>query len=492
MKRIFFKEDGLEGANPPDGYKAIGVSDGSISAVGTSSVPESVTTPGQFIILPDTYQSNFGELTTAFSNVDIDLSNGLYNIIVVNNSTETPTAFKSLRLPRKWGKYLSNMMLKCLTYSSESTKIKLSNYPNINFLGGKGVNRQLGDPYNSKRGISGNKPYVLEILDTEWDLPQLQTMNFGQTGDTTGIKLPSNVTIKASANNKFYFSSDTLEYLTLDFSSFTYSSINETGDKEFAFECVIKGSNLKGITFNNVEVLSEINEFSSIRFDFPFSNLSRESVDYILQTLDNSCPNFVSDGGYGYGYGGSSECYLTFNEDELSLTSGELVPGNVYVIENINLGDDFDNIGFDKLGSTFSATGTTPNNWSNGTEVLEISGKAIGITCSFPNSVVEDGKYIVENIFFDIRDRQFYNVELLTTDSYTDLVYVGYRKSISGEKFIKYDENSRKVWSGIDKSNDIQVEVTEVSRTSAPTDGERNINLLSLEYKGWNVNIVKY
>jgi hypothetical protein len=51
-------------------------------------------------------------------------------------------------------------------------------------------------------------------------------------------------------------------------------------------------------------------------------------------------------------------------------TSGLLVVGEEYVVDTLEAGDDFLNVGYISVGVTFTATGTTPTNWSNGSSVL--------------------------------------------------------------------------------------------------------------------------
>lgn len=54
---------------------------------------------------------------------------------------------------------------------------------------------------------------------------------------------------------------------------------------------------------------------------------------------------------------------------ETTLTSGLLVIGNKYLIENLIFDDDFSNVGYEESGAYFIATGTTPTMWDQGTEV---------------------------------------------------------------------------------------------------------------------------
>lgn len=52
-------------------------------------------------------------------------------------------------------------------------------------------------------------------------------------------------------------------------------------------------------------------------------------------------------------------------------TSGELVVGAYYIIYELQVGDDFSNVGFITLGEVFEATQITPNVWANLTEVTK-------------------------------------------------------------------------------------------------------------------------
>jgi hypothetical protein len=56
-------------------------------------------------------------------------------------------------------------------------------------------------------------------------------------------------------------------------------------------------------------------------------------------------------------------------------TSGLLEIGKTYVIESLNPGDDFTNVGFPPMAAAgiFTATGTTPTDWTNGTVVTNMT-----------------------------------------------------------------------------------------------------------------------
>ena len=54
------------------------------------------------------------------------------------------------------------------------------------------------------------------------------------------------------------------------------------------------------------------------------------------------------------------------------------------------------------------------------------------------------------------------------------------------------DEWGIVLFQGESKFHDIRLTVNSVTRPSAPTDGQNNTNKLSLESKGWTVNVNSY
>ena len=54
-------------------------------------------------------------------------------------------------------------------------------------------------------------------------------------------------------------------------------------------------------------------------------------------------------------------------------TNGSLKAGNKYIISNLNLGDNFSNVGYVSENTPFTATGTTPSSWTNSTVVTNIT-----------------------------------------------------------------------------------------------------------------------
>lgn len=59
-------------------------------------------------------------------------------------------------------------------------------------------------------------------------------------------------------------------------------------------------------------------------------------------------------------------------EQESVATSGTLTIGVLYLIEQLQDGDDFSNVGYVTDGTPFEATGTTPTIWDNSTQVWDV------------------------------------------------------------------------------------------------------------------------
>ena len=58
-------------------------------------------------------------------------------------------------------------------------------------------------------------------------------------------------------------------------------------------------------------------------------------------------------------------------------TSGVLIVGRLYTINDFNAGDDFSNVGaVNNSGSSFIATGSTPTNWTNGSVVSNTASRS--------------------------------------------------------------------------------------------------------------------
>ena len=67
------------------------------------------------------------------------------------------------------------------------------------------------------------------------------------------------------------------------------------------------------------------------------------------------------------------------------LYSGLLVVGQKYIVDVLEAGDDFTNVGYVSTGVIFTATGTTPTNWSNGSSVVDVF----------------ESQPIIDNVIFD-------------------------------------------------------------------------------------------
>lgn len=89
-------------------------------------------------------------------------------------------------------------------------------------------------------------------------------------------------------------------------------------------------------------------------------------------------------------------------------TSGELVIGKTYIINEVLGSDDFSNTGFSEVGVPFEAEVTTPNVWSSSTEVVET-------TCNSPELVTE------ENLLGNIVNEVVTKEEKVFPDDYSKL-----------------------------------------------------------------------
>jgi hypothetical protein len=82
----------------------------------------------------------------------------------------------------------------------------------------------------------------------------------------------------------------------------------------------------------------------------------------------------------------------TFTETEYS--NGTLEVGKLYIISNVQPGDNFTNVGFIETGSYFVATGTTPSIWTNNTVIKKVE----NIMDIFYNDI--DSNIIVEDTIY--------------------------------------------------------------------------------------------
>lgn len=102
--------------------------------------------------------------------------------------------------------------------------------------------------------------------------------------------------------------------------------------------------------------------------------------------------------------------------DGEQITSGTLEVGEQYTITELLAGDDFSNVGYVSDGVSFTATGTTPNTWTNNTTVtadnciFKIIYNDIDENVTITNSTSEQDTYItITNGAFNI-DKTFPNI----------------------------------------------------------------------------------
>ena len=239
--------------------------------------------------------------------------------------------------------------------------------------------------------------------------------------------------------------------------------------------------NVTSITFSNIGVYDYIDGGGSrLHFSFDWMPLTTSSIDNILSAIDGAFPNTVNNG------------YISCI-GEISITGGVLQIGETYIIDTLFGSDDFTNVGFVETGSAFVATGTTPNDWSSGTEVYTFYGMPLDCDFYFDNVIPPDGTYCSSGVFLSITGGTISHAELITPNGASvDTGYVGYETVINGDNFYKEDELGRRIWSGVSGINDLIIKFNSVTRPSAPTNGELNANKVSLESKGWKVSVNKH
>ena len=467
-RRILLKEDGLGSNLAPLGYRFIGLKDSNLASVGTSSKIEEFNTPQVFVMYSAFYEhedlgGGFDLGPRGIQKVDYDLSGGNYT----NISIEGSISFNSLTLPESWGRNLYNLMLEVQTLDSNPTEITLANYPNLSSIKGTGL------------CTNGSKPYNFEIKDEVIDSRNLKSIGFYGSKRCTPVKTGPSLRIATHPNCTYFLGANSLESIELDFSSFTYSILPSYSSLPiYDFNILLFSQNVNYLTFSNISVYDDAYD-SSLNFIFNGMPLTQSSVDQILLDLDTAFP-----------YNMSSSPTISI-EQQLTIDS-ELVEGESYVIESLNGSDDFSNVGFVEEGVPFVATGTTPTNWSNSTTVFTFYGMIKDYTLEIADQAPKDGKYVLSDFYIVVSGGVITYSELLTPNLIDSSFYPGQTIDLAGSGLSLIDEWGIVLFQGESPFHDIRLTVNSVTRTSAPTDGQNNTNKLSLESKGWTVNVNSY
>lgn len=468
-RRILLKENAV-GTFSPRGYKFLGLKDSNLSIVGATSSVEEFNTPQNFLISSSFYDVE--DLGNGFSvgaglgnyqKVDYDLSGGNYYNISIENGT-----FNSFKLPDYWGKNLYNAMLQFQTLDSNPVEITLSKYPNLASIKGQGI------------CFNGTKPYTFELKDDVIDSKNLKKIGFFGSKRCTPIKTGSSLKIVAHPDSTYTLGSNFLNSLEIDFSSFTYSTFGSINTKPtYNYKLWLFAQNVNYLTFSNISVYDDAPD-SQLGFILDGIPLTKSSVDQILLDLDTAFP-----------YNTTNSPSISILQ-EYTLTGGELVIGESYVIETLNGSDDFSNVGYVSPGVAFVATGTTPNDWTNSSTVFTFYGMIKDYTLEIIDQAPQDGKYWIGDFFVQISGGVITSSELLTPNVVDSSFYPGRVVTLEGENLSLTDEWGRIIFQGESGVHDLRFTVNSITRTSAPTDGQNNVNKLSLQSKGWKVNVNSY
>jgi hypothetical protein len=87
-------------------------------------------------------------------------------------------------------------------------------------------------------------------------------------------------------------------------------------------------------------------------------------------------------------------------QNSVYTTSGLLVVGVEYVINYLEIGDNFINVGYTGLGIPFIATATTPTVWTNSTAVINVKQSApVGTVLANNTEVAFSYEYLTEGTY---------------------------------------------------------------------------------------------
>jgi hypothetical protein len=116
------------------------------------------------------------------------------------------------------------------------------------------------------------------------------------------------------------------------------------------------------------------------------------------------------------------------------------VVGQKYIVDKLEVGDNFTNVGYVSEGVIFTATGTTPTNWSNGSRLIDVFESqpiidnvifdTLPLTVgwgddgsgNFATTLESSGLFIVEKTFFTDMTRKSDN--LIVINSGSDFSYL--------------------------------------------------------------------
>lgn len=135
----------------------------------------------------------------------------------------------------------------------------------------------------------------------------------------------------------------------------TEETINKTCTVENVFEIPANTTTIETeVTFEGLEEYIQDNPDVNIPEITPY--LEDDYPDHCAPDFGSTCDIPVLTDSY-------NEIATILTEVE------ELIIGEQYLIQTVEAGDDFSNVGFIEEGEIFTATGTIPTNWTNGTVV---------------------------------------------------------------------------------------------------------------------------
>lgn len=398
--------------------------------------------------------------------LDLDLSKGNYYQIIIDDG------IKSLQMPSDFADSLVDLVLRGKMSSPSVLLIRLSDYQNLSF-----VSIDCTNGKNDKR-------WTYKIDDDIIDLPHCGSVFLSGDKQHPCANVKPNLTLKMYHTMGMSISSFYLETLVVDFGNMLSSHVElgSYSSTEYYYNWLLLNfnPNLTTVSFLNLGYYPLCSSDSSLIFNFSNCNLKKSSIDSILYYFDSAFPNFVSG-------------VLNLQNDHMwaTVNSGEsLVIGEQYYCV-LSEGDDFSNIGYVSDYTLFTATGTTPTSWYYGTQVFAVAGVGNEVEVASFVGNLPDGDYNLtpSPFFITCSGGTITNVDIINVSASND--YIGKEVVFTSSDFVKWDlsDTSRGVTFIGDPSNVLVLRWIGIARNAIPTDDINNSNKLSLESKGWSVQV---
>jgi len=160
----------------------------------------------------------------------------------------------------------------------------------------------------------------------------------------------------------FRTNGDVIEFVHTDNTSLHVESIIHTINNTSTGITWSFGEYADRISFS----IDQTNYTNILITEIDFDGVSMDSQDDFETGITAMFPGLAGGGPSS----GSSVAYNLVITQDANQTSGVLIVGRRYTVTTLEAGDDFANVGYVSTDVEFVATGTTPTDWSNGSNVV--------------------------------------------------------------------------------------------------------------------------